>query len=223
MELLFLRKVGIPLLMVNVDLQTPGRRRTRQEVEADVRDALLRLLDEGKPFKDLTVDELARAAGLSRTAFYFYFPGKNQVLMTALGEAAEAMYAEADQWWHGEGPPEQLVRVAMEGIVGVFQRYATPMRTAVEVTTYDPEVAAFYNRVMERFVSATAEHLRRERQGGRLRSVDSDAVAEVLVWMVERCNNVLIGHGRPAEQIVEAFTTIWVHALYPDSVPAPAS
>ena len=34
---------------------------------------------EGQPFKDLTVDELARAAGLSRTAFYFYFPGKSRL------------------------------------------------------------------------------------------------------------------------------------------------
>ena len=73
-------KSGYPLqhLVVNVESQTPGRRRSRQEVEADVRAALLRLLDEGKPFKDLTVDELARAAGLSRTAFYFYFPGKSR-------------------------------------------------------------------------------------------------------------------------------------------------
>jgi TetR/AcrR family transcriptional regulator, ethionamide resistance regulator len=207
------------MALVNAESEVPGRRRSRLEVEADVRAALLRLLDEGKPFKDLTVDELARAAGLSRTAFYFYFPGKNQVLMAVLGDVAEEMYAEADRWWHGEGPPEQLVRVAMEGIVGVFQRHTAPMRSAFEVTTYDPEMAAFWNRVMARFVSATAEHLRREQQAGRLRSLDSNAVAEVLVWMVERCNHELIGtQGRPTEHVVDAFTTVWVHTLYPDAV-----
>jgi AcrR family transcriptional regulator len=189
-------------------------------VEADVRAALLHLLERGKPFKDLTVDELARAAGLSRTAFYFYFPGKNQVLMAALGDVTEELYAEADRWWHGEGPPDQLMRVALEGIVDVFQRHAALLRTSHEVTTYDPEFAAFYNDlVMKRFVSATAEQLRRDSRAGRLRPMDSDAVAEVLVWMVERCNNVLIGaQGRPADQVVEAFTTVWVHALYPDEV-----
>ena len=41
--------------------KTP-RRRTRAEVESAVREALLRLLSEGIPFKKLTVDELARAA-----------------------------------------------------------------------------------------------------------------------------------------------------------------
>ena len=199
--MLFLRESGYCLqhLMVNVesqtvDSQTPGRRRSRQEVEADVRAALLRLLGEGKPFKDLTVDELARAAGLSRTAFYFYFPGKSQVLMAALEDVADEMYAEAARWWQGEGPPEQLMRVALKGIVDVFQRHAALLRTSHEVATYDPEFAAFYNdRVMNRFVSATAEQLRRDRRDGRLRRMDPESVAEVLVWMVECCNNVLIG------------------------------
>ena len=136
-------------------------------MEADVRAAMLQLLGEGKPFKDLTVDELARAAGLSRTAFYFYFPGKSQVLMAAATEAAEAMIAEADRWWHGEGPPEQLVRVALEGIVGVYLRHSAVLRTAVEVTTYDPEFAIFYNRIMDRFVRATADQLRRDRAAGQ--------------------------------------------------------
>jgi AcrR family transcriptional regulator len=206
--------------MMNTDSQAaPARRRSRLEVEAAVRDAMLGLLAEGIPFKDLTVDELARAAGLSRTAFYFYFPGKSQVLMGAAAEAAEESYAEADRWWHGEGPPEELVRVALEGIVGVYVRHAAVFRTAVEVTYYDPEFHAFYKALLDRFVTATAEHLRREREAGRLRELDTASVARALVWMVERCNTVLISdEGRDPDQIVEALTTVWLHTLYPDQV-----
>ena len=209
---------------MTVESETPGRRRSRRQVEADVASALVRLLDEGKPFKNLTVDELARAAGLSRTAFYFYFPGKSQALMAAAAEVAEETAAEADRWWHGEGKPEELVRVALQGIVDVYVRHSSMLRTAVEVTTYDPEFAAFYNQLMERFVRATADQLRRDRDAGRLRDIDPDAVAETLVWMVERCNNVLIsGAGRSPEALVDAMTTVWVHALYPDSVVPPGS
>lgn len=184
-----------------------------------MRAALVRLLDEGKTFKNLTVDELARAAGLSRTAFYFYFPGKNQALMAAAAEVAEEAAAEADRWWHGEGAPEELVRVALQGIVDVYLRHSSMLRTAVEVTTYDNEFAGFYNELMERFVRATADQLRRDREAGRLRDIDPDAVAQSLVWMVERCNNVFLGTGgRTPEAHVDALTTVWVHALYPDSV-----
>ena len=188
-------------------------------MEADVRAALLRLLEEGRPFKDLTVDELARAAGLSRTAFYFYFPGKNQVLMAAASEIADEYFAVVDRWWSGEGPPEELVRAALQGVVDAYVGHQAVARTSVEVATYDSEFATFYSAMVERFVTATAEQLRRDRDAGRLRDVDPDVTAETLVWMMERCNYVLIGlRGRPPEQVVEALTGVWLHALYPDSV-----
>jgi AcrR family transcriptional regulator len=195
-----------------------GRRRSREQVESAVREALLALLSRGTPFKHLTVDELARAAGLSRTAFYFYFPGKEQALMSAAAEVTGELYERADTWWRGEGPPEELIREALEGIQQVYREHAALLRAAVELTSYSQEFEDFYNDLMERFSQATADHLRREQEAGRLRSLDSEVVAEVLVWMVERCNHVLVKQGRPRDQLVDAMTNIWVHALYPDAV-----
>ena len=40
-----------------------------------------RLLEE-RPFADISVDDLAKGAGLSRPTFYFYFPSKDAVLLT---------------------------------------------------------------------------------------------------------------------------------------------
>jgi TetR/AcrR family transcriptional regulator, ethionamide resistance regulator len=193
-------------------------------VEADVRAALVRLLAQGKSFKDLTVDELAREAGLSRTAFYFYFPGKSQVLMAAAAEIADEAFGVADQWWSGEGPPEELLRKAVRGNVEVYVRHAPVLRTVVETTYYDPEIRAFYGQAMERFVTAATDHLKRERSAGRLRDLDPEAVAPVLIWMGERCHDVLIGaEHRDPDQVVDALVTVWLHTLYPDPVVAPAS
>jgi TetR/AcrR family transcriptional regulator, ethionamide resistance regulator len=194
----------------------PVRRRNRQEVETAVREALLRLLSSGIPFKKLTVDELARAAGLSRTAFYFYFPGKEQALMSAANEVNVEFLARADTWWHGEGPPEQLVREALEGILQVYVEHAALLRAAVELSSYSQEFEDFYKGLLDRFVQATADHLRRERDAGRLRPVDCDVVAEELVWMAERSNHVLIKQGRSPQELVDSMTDVWVHALYPD-------
>jgi len=195
----------------------PVRRRNRHEVEAAVRAALLRLLSDGIPFKNLTVDELARAAGLSRTAFYFYFPGKEQALMSAATEVSAELYDRADTWWHGEGPPEERVRMALAGILDVYVQHAALLRAAVEVTSYSQGFEDFYKGLLDRFVRATADHLRRERDAGRLRPLDCDVVAEALVWMAERCNHMLIKQGRSPEELVDAMTTVWVHALYPDN------
>jgi AcrR family transcriptional regulator len=199
--------------------QQASRRRTREEVQQAVRVALVGLLAE-RPFKDVTVDELARRGGLSRTAFYFYYPDKNEVLKEAAAAAAAEIYAEADRWWHGEGPPEQLVREALEGITGVYGNHADILRAAVEATTYDPEFRAFYESLIRRFTTATAEHLERELDAGRLRALDPGPVAESLVWMAERCNYAfLLMEGRPAGEVVDPLTGIWIHALYPDAPP----
>jgi TetR/AcrR family transcriptional regulator, ethionamide resistance regulator len=201
---------------VEAESQRVSRRRSREEVQEAVRESLVKLLREGS-FKDVTVDELARAAGISRTAFYFYYGSKNEVLMAAAEETSAEVYAEADRWWHGAGPPEELVRAALEGIAAVYLEHAEIMRAAVEATTYDDEFKTFYTALMERFVSATADHLRRERDAGRLRELDLEPVAEALVWMAERCNHAfLLLEDRPVRDVVESLTTIWVHALYPD-------
>ena len=201
---------------MEVSPQQASRRRTRAEVQEAVRAALVELLAE-RPFKDVTVDELARRAGLSRTAFYFYYPDKNEVLKEAANDAAAEVYAEADRWWHGEGPPVQLVREALEGIAGVYTAHADVLRAAVEATTYDPEFRAFYESLIRRFVDATAAHLRRELDAGRLRPLDPDSIAEALVWMAERCNYaILLVEGRSPREVVDSLTAIWIHALYPD-------
>ncbi len=194
-----------------------SRRRTREEVQEAVRTALVQMLAE-RPFKDVTVDELARRAGLSRTAFYFYYPDKNEVLKEAANAAAAEVYAEADRWWHGEGPPEELVREALEGIAAVYCDHAGILRAAVEATTYDPAFRVFYEALIHRFVDATAEHLRRELGAGRLRTLEPDSIAEALVWMAERCNYAfLLLEGRPKSEVVDSLTAVWVHALYPDA------
>jgi AcrR family transcriptional regulator len=199
--------------------QTSVARPTRAEVQAAVTASTLELAEQ-VPFNDLTVDQIARAAGLSRTAFYFYFRSKHDVLRAAMEEVTEEAFREADRWWHGEGEPRSLIRAAIEGVVDVYQRHVNLMRVGQEVAMYDAEMAALWQELMGRFVDATAEHLRAEQAAGRLRALEPVAAAESLVWMMERCSYVYLGLGRRSRaDTVETLTAIWYHALYPDPAP----
>ena len=71
-----------------------GRRATRpsgDDRELAILETAERLLEE-RPFADISVDDLAKGAGLSRPTFYFYFPSKDAVLLTLL----DRVIAEAD-------------------------------------------------------------------------------------------------------------------------------
>src|SRR5215467_7526400 len=94
-------------------------RKSRERARERVIRAALRLSEQGS-YSDLTVDEIAREAGLSRSAFYLHFHDKHELLLVAVEEVAQDLYEMADRWWHGEGPPAEQVRQAIEGVVAVY-------------------------------------------------------------------------------------------------------
>ena len=195
------------------------RRRRREDVRSDVIAAMTRLV-ETAPYRDLTVDEIARSAGLSRSAFYFYFRDKQDLLMAAAAELTDELYGEADRWWHGEGDPATLVREALTGVTSVYARHARLLGVAVEVSTYDDEVRVFWRALIERFIDATSDHLARERAAARLPDVEPRAAAESLVWMAERICWVYLRDGeRTVEEVVEQLCATWMAALYPPAAP----
>jgi TetR/AcrR family transcriptional regulator, ethionamide resistance regulator len=197
------------------------RRKRREQVRADVLRAALELA-ESSSFRDLTVDEIARAAGISRSAFYTHFRDKHDLLRVAVEEVADELYRMADRWWHGSGPPAERVRVALEGVVAVYAENAGLLRIATEVSTYDEEVRELWLTIVERFIEATADHIRAEQSKGLIQpALEPRATAESLVWMNERVSYIYLGRGerRPAE-VVEAMAPVWTAALYPGVITA---
>jgi AcrR family transcriptional regulator len=196
----------------------------RRQQDAHVRRAVCQAahrLVEASPFTDVTVGRLSRAAGLSRSSFYLHFRDKYDVLRAMTEDIADELYAEADRWWHGEGPPEELVREALEGVVSIYALNAAVLGTVAEVSMYDDDFRAFWGRVVGRFVSATADHLRRERVAGRSRAVDPDATADVLVWMTERSFYIHLVRGAWSQhQVVEALLAVWLATVYGDGASA---
>ena len=193
-----------------------SRRRRRDEVRAKIISSALRLAERG-PFRDLSVDEIARAAGLSRSAFYTHFRDKSDLLLGAVEEIADELYRMADRWWHGEGPPAEQVRVAIGGVASVYAKHAGVLRVATEVSTYDEDVREFWLGIVQRFIDATAEHIYAEQAAGLIpASLKPEPTAESLVWMVERsCYIHLARADRKPGEVVRAIAPVWTAALYP--------
>src|SRR5271165_1309126 len=71
----------------------PWRGRRRQRPSGDQRERAIletaeRLLGE-RSLNEISVDDLARGAGISRPTFYFYFASKEAVLLTLLDRLVE--------------------------------------------------------------------------------------------------------------------------------------
>ena len=188
----------------------------RAMVQADVLRATEQLLAEGASWSDLGVERIATTAGISRTAFYFYFRDKRELLIRLTEDVTELLYLEADRWYSGEGDDEEEIREALNNIALLYEEHSALLRIIVEVSTYDEDVATFWRQVIGRFVEATRMRIEAEQAAGKSPDFPAAPTAFALVWMGERTLYQLLvqdtGHSR--EEAVEALVRIWVRSVY---------
>ncbi len=192
-----------------------GSESRRDEVKASLREGMVSQLD-ATSFRDLRIESVSEAAGLSRSAFYFYYRDKRDLLMDAAAGIVEELYREADRWWHGEGSPDDLVREAVGAVAHHWAANEVLLRTVTEVSTYDSEMREFWRGMVSRFVTATADHIEREQAAGSIdAALDPIPTAEQMIWGAERTLYVFVSTGdRGTDEVVAAIADFWLRALY---------
>jgi AcrR family transcriptional regulator len=189
--------------------------RTRQELISAALDQAV-----AGSFKDLTVEGVTRAAGVSRSAFYVYFGDKEELLLGALEDLiADQRDRLGSCWAEGDDPRRALEK----GLYGVARTYADNsdlLGLAFETATYDEEVRELWMALLETVTETTAERIRSlQREGAIAGGLDPEALAEGLVLMSERSFQVNLADGDlGAEATAAAVTKVWWAALFPPAV-----
>jgi AcrR family transcriptional regulator len=133
-----------------------SRKQSRERIVAAVEELVRRT-----SYAELSVDEIMREAGFGRTIFYRHFDDLADLLMRAGREAIEELYeahralAEARL---GDG--RDVVRMAIEPAVAVYQRHGPLLRVIAEAAAADEQVAAGQEAFRRRFDELLEEALR---------------------------------------------------------------
>jgi AcrR family transcriptional regulator len=140
------------------NVRRPVRGRRAARVRGDDRERAIlataeRLLEE-RPLQEISVDDLARGAGISRPTFYFYFPSKDAVLLTLL----DRMIEEADAGRVevlGALPedPAASLRKSLTAFYETFGAHRAVTLAAAEARITNAEVRELWARVMEGWVA----------------------------------------------------------------------
>ena len=188
----------------------------RAAVQADVLRATEQLLAEGTSWADLGIERIATTAGISRTAFYFYFRDKRELLIRLTEDVTELLYAEADRWYSGEGDDEEEIREALTKISELYVEHEALLRVIVEVSTYDEEVATFWRSLLGRFILATRMRIEAEQEAGKSPAFPAEPTAFSLIWMCERTLYQLMVQepGFSREDAIEALVRIFMRSVY---------
>ncbi|MGH2688582.1 MAG: TetR/AcrR family transcriptional regulator, partial [Actinomycetota bacterium] len=135
-----------------------GRRASRPSGD-DRESAILataeRLLGE-QPFSEVSIDDLARGAGISRPTFYFYFPSKDAVLLTLVDRVVgEADAAAGDLLERIAEDPAARWRDAIGRFYGTFRAHRAVALAIAQVRGTNAEVRQLWASVLERWVRST--------------------------------------------------------------------
>ena len=189
----------------------------RAAIEASVLRATEELLREGSSYSELNIEKIATRAGLSRTAFYFYFRDKRELLMRVTEGVADLLYEEADRWWSDEGDGREQLADALAEIGGLWEEHVPLLRAVVEASTFDEEIAGFWRGLVGRFVDATRRRIEAEQAAGRVAAdLPAHGVSFALVWMTERANYQYLAQGPQAAggPVTDALVAVWLAAVY---------
>lgn len=178
-----------------------------------------RLLRESS-FHEISVEALARGAGISRSSFYFYFGSKEDVLlalvdrMTAEPERVVSAFAEV---LHDD--PSASIAGGLEASATAWRTHGHVFRALVEASAISEHVRATWNLTVQRFIDLNARAIQAERDAGAAPSDGPSAVelATALVLLSERAHHAEAFGGEPAipaDRAVPVLTHIWTHAIY---------
>jgi TetR/AcrR family transcriptional regulator, ethionamide resistance regulator len=203
---------------VSDEMKGPKRKRRRpEESKREILRAAEQLLRE-RPLSEVTVGELMARTRLGRSSFYFYFDDLYDVVASLLARLEAALWEPAERWIEGsEGPPEEDIRRAIGGVVSVWVTHGPVLRTIVEASLHDREVAVLWrDGVIERFVDAVTDRLTKEIRSGRIAHLHARETATALLLMNERYLMDKLGRAPQADEkmVAETLGRIWVRALY---------
>ncbi|CDQ43629.1 MULTISPECIES: TetR/AcrR family transcriptional regulator [Mycolicibacterium] len=187
----------------------------RQQAILDTASRLLQL----RSFADISVDDLAKGAGISRPTFYFYFASKEAVLLSLMDpliKRADTGFDNAMDTMPSE--PHEAIRRGIEIFFSSFGSHPATARAGVEAVNTVPEFRAVWSGLMQKWIGLTAALINAERQRGAapdtLPALD---LATSLNLMNEKMMMAALAEDRPSvehDRVVDTLTHIWLTSIY---------
>ena len=158
-------------------------RERRSAVERSILEATEHLLVEAD-LRDLTIDDVMAETGLSRTAFYRFFPDLEAVLLRWFAELVEEIAGSAELWNEEAADPATGLDETVIGLARLFRDHG-----GVLLACSNPGSGPEMEQAWERFVEGRVEVATARIEGLQARGIcdvkDARQTARALMYMTE--------------------------------------
>jgi len=183
------------------------------------RDALLQAFGEllaEQSLEQINVAEISRRAGVTRSAFYFYFESKAIAVMALMQGLYDAAADANELLVKAEGDPEKRIRAAITMLFDSVDASPHTYRALLEARASSVAVRQMWDAGRADFAGVIAGMIETERAAGRAsEGPDAGSLAAVLLDLNDHAlERHSLGSGSARTQHIEALAVIWLRTIY---------
>jgi AcrR family transcriptional regulator len=191
-------------------------RRARRQANRQAIMAALETLLADRSYQEVRVEDVMAAAGLTRTAFYRYFPDLESVLLAWLEIVGEELKEAANLWLSAESDPEDGLLAATTALAEVWARHSAVLRGIFDAATTGSRIQRAWRELVAWYFRPVEERFEGLTRDGRTSLAHPAETARALVWMTERylSESYTRDLGVPVEVAAATLADIWRRAVF---------
>jgi AcrR family transcriptional regulator len=173
---------------------------------------------------DLSMDEVAARADVSRATLYRLFPGKPALFRELIAAYSPwEPIARVLEESGADAPPSDLIpRIAQALAAALADRSAVLLRIVLEMSRGDSDTAEGVQRSMQRGLPDLVRYLTGQMTAGRLRQMHPVMAVQLLAGPIvthemARPLAALVGFTATREAVAALVADAWLRAMLPDS------
>ena len=165
----------------------PAIKSRRAPTKGDQREQALidaaRAVFRDKSISQVTIDELAGAAGIARSGFYFYFESKQALLATLVDQRLAEADLEMAEWLASDGVDRAALRRGLAAGLARWKVDGRWLREAFITPDPGPEVRHVRDRLVDQGCMMFGRRIERDARAGRTVAGPPDLIAKMAVHL----------------------------------------
>jgi AcrR family transcriptional regulator len=194
------------------DRRPPQRSDHRREAILDALDTWL--LESN--LDAINIAEISKQAGVTRSAFYFYFENKGAAVAALMERILDATFAVNDTFTAANDPPRQRIYAMLDGLFATCEKHRHLFRAMLEARGSSASVRDIWDDARGSFVESVAAMIRADRSAGKAPDgLDADVLASVLLELNDRLlERLALGGSLTRQQLMDGAAAIWLSTIY---------
>lgn len=223
-----MKTVGMPSRTKRVRQRPlPDSGQQDPRVEERLLAAIERLLEDGHKFAALTVEQLAREAGIGRATFYLHFRDKGELVHRLMRRLTAEVIGNAGVWFGGSGGEidRRSMQLALHGIVSTFKKHQAVLAAVADTAPFDASVAAAHAQMMDELCRLSRKAISQIKRDGRATAAAGPDLADLLTWFLELyCARFIAAYeGKQVSALIDLFAHVCGNAIFGEAAPATAA